>query len=94
VTTTADGQEAFDKYSENPSRISMVLADLDMPRVGGLKLAELLLNSDPDIKIVVMTGYIHEELGIDPDEFGLAGWLEKPMTAARLEAVIKPIVGV
>ena len=72
----------------------MVLADLDMPEVNGLKLSELLLKENPDLKMVVMTGYIHEELGLNPDEFGLAAWVEKPMTAARLEDVIKSILNV
>jgi CheY-like chemotaxis protein len=90
---TMDGQEALEKYLENPSSYSVIIADLDMPRLGGLMLAEEVLKKYPDAKVVVMTGYIHQELGIDPDEFGLAGWLEKPMTAARLEQVIEGIVG-
>ena len=94
VLSTNDGQEAFDKYVESPEDISLVLADLDMPRVSGLKLAELLLNENANLKIVVMTGYIHEELEINPDEFGLAAWLEKPMTAAKLESVLVSILGI
>jgi CheY-like chemotaxis protein len=91
---TKDGAEAFEKYKEIKDQIDLVLADMVMPRLGGLELAEQLLNLNPNVKIVVMTGYIKEELDINPNEFGLSGWLEKPMTATRLEQVIKPIVGV
>ena len=91
---TTDGIEANEKYKEIQNDVSMVLADLVMPRMGGLQLAEELLARNADVKIVVMTGYIREELDIDPTEFGLAGWLEKPMTAARLEQIVKSVVGV
>lgn len=94
VVVANGGKEAYERYLRDPESISMVLADLDMPEVNGLKLSELLLKENPDLKMVVMTGYIHEELGLNPDEFGLAAWVEKPMTAARLEDVIKSILNV
>jgi len=91
---TQDGIEARDKWNEIKDEVSLVLADLVMPRMGGLQLAEELIAADSNVKIVVMTGYLREELDIDPDEFGLSGWLEKPMTAARLEQVIESVIGV
>ena len=91
--TARDGQEALERYRENPSKVSLVLADLAMPRMSGLQLTEELLEDNPNIIIVIMTGYLQEELEINPDEFGLAAWLEKPMTAARLTSVIQPLVG-
>ena len=91
---TQDGIEARDKFNEIKDNVSLVLADLAMPRMGGLELAKELLAADSDVKIVVMTGYLREELDIDPDEFGLSGWLGKPMTVARLEQVIVSILGV
>jgi CheY-like chemotaxis protein len=90
---TKDGIEARDKWNEIKDDVSLVLADLVMPRMGGLELAEELLAADSSVKIVVMTGYLREEADIDPDEFGLSGWIEKPMTAARLEQVIVSVVG-
>lgn len=92
--TAQDGLEALEKYKENPDKVSLVLSDLAMPRMSGLQLADELLANNPNMKIIIMSGYMQEEPEIDPDEFGLAAWLEKPMTAARLTAVIQPIVGV
>lgn len=92
--TAQDGLEALEKYKENPDKVSLVLSDLAMPRMSGLQLAEELLADNPNMKIIIMSGYMQEEPEIDPDEFGLAAWLEKPMTAARLTAVIQSIVGV
>ena len=92
--TAQDGLEALEKYKENPDKVSLVLSDLAMPRMNGLQLTEELLADNPKMKIIIMSGYLQEEPEIDLDEFGLAAWLEKPMTAARLTAIIQPLVGV
>ena len=55
-------------------------------------MTEKILADRPETKVVVMTGYIQEELNLDPEEFGLAGWLEKPMTADRLRLIVDPII--
>jgi CheY-like chemotaxis protein len=89
-----DGEEAFRAFCMHSEDIALVLTDLAMPRMGGLELTEKLLVQKPDAKIVVMTGYLQEEFDINPDEFGLAGWLEKPMTAEKLRQVIEPIIGI
>ena len=91
--TAHDGLEALERYRENPDKVSLVLSDLAMPRMNGLELTEELLTDNPNTKIIIMSGYLQEEPEINPDEFGLAAWLEKPMTAARLTAVIQPLVG-
>ena len=88
----SDGEEAYQLFNENSDSIAMVISDLVMPIMGGLDLAEKLLVDKPEIKIVIMTGYLQEELELDPEEFGLAGWLEKPMTAERLRQVVDPIM--
>ena len=87
-----DGQEALELFNNNVDRIGMVITDMMMPRMGGLELAERLLSEQPETKIVVMTGYLQEEAEINPAEIGLAGWLEKPMTAERLRQVVDPIM--
>jgi CheY-like chemotaxis protein len=92
IIGATDGDEAFRAFCEHSERIALVLTDLAMPRMGGLELAEKLLAQRPDTKIVVMTGYLQEEFDINPDEFGLAGWLEKPMTAEKLRQVVQPLM--
>jgi CheY-like chemotaxis protein len=87
-----DGVEAFQVYTDNIDRIGMIITDMAMPRLGGLELAAKILAVTADAKIIVMTGYLQEELEIRPEEFGLAGWLEKPMTAERIRQVVDPIM--
>lgn len=90
--SASDGEEAFQIFNDNLDKIGMVITDMAMPRMGGLELAEKILADKPEAKVVVMTGYIQEELNLDPEEFGLVGWLEKPMTSDRLRQVVDPIM--
>jgi CheY-like chemotaxis protein len=87
-----DGLEAMNIFQENASRIGMVITDMVMPRMGGLELTKELRNSSPDTKVVLMTGYLQDELDIDLEEAGLSGLLEKPMTAERLRQIVDPIM--
>ncbi|TFH07767.1 MAG: response regulator [Candidatus Thorarchaeota archaeon] len=87
-----DGVEAFQVFNENVDRIGLVITDMVMPLLGGLELTAKILAIRPTTKVVVMTGYLQEDLQIDPDEFGLSGWLEKPMTAERLRQLVDSIV--
>jgi CheY-like chemotaxis protein len=88
-----NGQEALNIYTENTDKIGLVISDMVMPKMGGLDLAGKILADNPDEKVVVMTGYLREDLEIDPDDFGLAGWLEKPMTAERLKQIVQSTMG-
>ncbi len=90
--SASDGQEALQTFNDNVDKIGMVITDMATPIMGGLELTEKILVDKPETKIVVITGYLKEELELDPDEFGLAGWLEKPMTADRLRQVVDPIM--
>ena len=89
-----DGMEGLQRYNERGSHISLVLADLVMPRMGGLQLAVEILARNPGARVFAMTGYLKEEMEIDPEDFGLAGWLEKPITGARLEQIVQAEVGI
>jgi len=88
-----NGQEALSIYTENRDKIGLVISDMVMPKLGGLDLAGEILANNPDERIVVMTGYLREDLEIEPDDFGLAGWLEKPMTAERLKQIVHSTMG-
>lgn len=56
----ASGEEALDTYRQNRDRISVVLLDLIMPGMGGLKCLDKLVEMDPAVKVLVASGYSTE----------------------------------
>jgi len=57
VLTAGNGLEALEVYQQNRGEISLVILDLIMPKMGGKQCLEELLKIDPDVKVLVATGY-------------------------------------
>lgn len=59
-----DGQDAFATYQEHHAEIALVLLDVQMPCLDGLKTLAAIRHQDPDIRACFMTG----SLGTYSDE--------------------------
>ena len=59
VMQAADGKQASSILKENPS-ISVLLSDVRMPRMDGYALVEEALTHNPELKVLMMTGYAGE----------------------------------
>jgi len=58
VVLARDGLEALERFQENPTGIDLVLMDLTMPRMGGAEAAQALRALDPELPIILSTGYL------------------------------------
>jgi len=57
VLTASNGKEALDLYEKERDRVALVILDLIMPGMGGEQCLEELRKIDPNVKIVVTSGY-------------------------------------
>ncbi len=83
VFTATNGKEAVDIYSSEPERIEIVLLDMMMPVMGGEETLRRLHEITPGLPVVAMSGYNEREA---KQRFGdgIAGFVQKPFTAAQL----------
>jgi len=86
--TAVDGREALVIFEEHREEIVLVLSDLIMPEMGGVELAREIKQLDPDVKIVVLTGYPLEDWSEDLETVGVVGWLQKPVNLDQLALVV------
>jgi len=77
VEVAQSGAEALAIQAAN-SRISLALIDLIMPVMDGLTLTEELRRRDPDLAVVIMTGYGTIETAIEAIKKGAEDYLTKP----------------
>jgi len=84
VRTAANGRDAATLYEREGDRIDVVVTDMVMPEMGGLALAERILERSPEMPIVYMSGYTDEE----PHAGGLT-FLRKPFSAESLVRAVK-----
>ena len=83
-------EEAIEHVRCNP--VDVAFLDINMRGMGGLGLAEKLLQLCPGCKIVFCTGY--EEYAIPAFKLHASGYLLKPISAADVQAEIDNIKGV
>ena len=83
-------EDALDFIKSNPADI--VFLDINMRGMGGLTLAEKIIVSCPDCKIVFCTGY--EEYAIPAFKLHASGYLMKPVSAKDVQVEIDNIKGI
>jgi signal transduction histidine kinase/CheY-like chemotaxis protein len=83
VTLAISGEEALDLTRSQP--FDIVLSDVVMPGMGGLKFAEILAAERPDLPVVLATGYSQEIA-----EFGSGGRpvISKPYRLSSLSEAL------
>jgi len=69
-------------------QVALVIADLQMPDLGGEEMARRIRRDRPDIKVLYVTGHIDELMDERSTLWEGEAFLDKPFTAkALLEAV-------
>jgi DNA-binding NtrC family response regulator len=77
VLLAEDGLEAVEIYQQEMGGIDLVILDLTMPRLSGLEALKRLKRLDPDVCVLLASGYNSEQLAQDREE-DIAGFVEKP----------------
>ncbi len=84
TTTASNGAEAVRIYRDRGDHIRVVILDLVMPGMGGRECFRALRALDPEVRVIVSSGYDRD--GIARDILGTAKteFLQKPYTLALL----------
>ncbi|MDH3561748.1 MAG: response regulator [Gammaproteobacteria bacterium] len=83
VITAADGEEALRKLKDE--NYDVVFADIKMPGMNGLEVAERIKASQPWLPVVIVTGYGTEANEMRAEAAGVSGFLRKPLTPDMIE---------
>ena len=86
---TNDGLEGVAQFSQAPNRFSLVLLDLAMPRFDGVQTITEIRRINPDIPVVLMTGYSEHEAMERFKGKGLTGFIQKPFDIPTLGQKLK-----
>jgi PAS domain S-box-containing protein len=90
VLTATNGVEAFKTYVARQREIALVISDMVMPKMGGQELYEVLTQINPQVKMLLMSGY--SGLGEDVTglrQKGLKGFVQKPVDFKRLGQLVR-----
>ncbi len=82
VLRAQNGREAIAHYTSQRDQIAVVLLDLTMPDLSGEETLQELRKLNPDVRVIVTSGYNLAESGQPVS--GASAFLHKPYTLARL----------
>jgi CheY-like chemotaxis protein len=89
VLAAADGVEALQLAQRHPAAIDLLLTDVIMPRMDGAALARKFAEVHPEVRVVFMTAYADEILGLKGVLARDEQILRKPFSQDALEAAIR-----
>jgi len=84
VLIANNGEEALELYRQEHHRISLVLLDLIMPKMGGRQCIKELKAVNPAAKVLITSGYSSKGKAADMAEMGALGFVRKPHMASEL----------
>src|SRR5581483_10600382 len=84
VLLAADGEEALELGAEN--HVDVLISDVVMPRMRGTELAESIHRRDPDVRIVLTSGYAAD--GVSSTLHAPFTFVQKPFTVNELASAI------
>ena len=92
VKTAQGGQEAIEIYRVSHNQIDMVILDMIMPDMNGGIVFDHLKSINPDVKVLLATGYSISGQAEKIVARGCAGFIQKPYAIKKLSDKIREIL--
>ena len=78
VLTAVNGQEGISLFAQRKSDIQLILLDMSMPGLNGIDTLTELRQIDPDVHIILSSGYSQQQIAQEIKVNGHTGFLPKP----------------
>ncbi|MCK5055597.1 MAG: response regulator [Candidatus Aminicenantes bacterium] len=92
VVSKANGVEALEAFRSSPQDFDVVITDLTMPGMTGIQLAREVIKIEPEIPIIICTGFNE---GINREHLrnlGMQGFIMKPYSSKKLNLAIREVL--
>jgi two-component system, cell cycle sensor histidine kinase and response regulator CckA len=92
VITAENGEEGIELYCRHRPRISLVLTDFGLPKVGGEEVVKRIRTIDPASKLIVASGFIDPVMRTRLYKEGARHIVQKPYMADELLQIIRSVI--
>ena len=92
VFAAKSGEEAIVLYKEKKESIDMVVLDMVLPEMGGGEVYDALKEINPDVKVLLASGYSIDSQAKQILSRGCNGFIQKPFNLRELSVKIKEIL--
>jgi CheY-like chemotaxis protein len=92
VLTAGSGTAAIETYEKNKERIDMVLLDMIMPDMNGGETYDKLKEINPNVKVLLASGYSMNGTASEIMDRGCNGFIQKPFKMEELSQKLRGIL--
>jgi PAS domain S-box-containing protein len=92
VLTAKDGKGAIKVYGKNQDNIDIVVLDMVMPKMGGGEAYDRMKEINPNVKVLLSSGYSIDGEASEILERGCDGFIQKPFTMKQLSGTMREIL--
>jgi CheY-like chemotaxis protein len=92
VVSAMSGQEAIDIFEKDRNQIDLIIMDMIMPGMGGGETFDRLKEIDPDIKVLLSSGYSINGQATNILRRGCDGFIQKPFNMNQLAEKVQNIL--
>jgi len=92
IVTCTNGKEAIEKIISESSKLGfpgVIVTDIRMPHMDGIKLMQQTVDLDPDLPVILITAYGDISMAVQAMHDGAYDFIEKPIDSEKLIDVVK-----
>jgi two-component system cell cycle sensor histidine kinase/response regulator CckA len=92
VLSADSGKKALSIYEAQGDRIGLVILDMIMPDMGGSETFDQLKAMDPDVRVLLSSGYSLNDQASQIMQRGCSGFIQKPFNLEKISQKIREIL--
>jgi PAS domain S-box-containing protein len=89
VICAENGEQGLEETKRSPESIDVILLDLMMPGMSGMEVLDHIRAFDPNLLVIVITGYATVESAVEAMKRGAYDFIPKPFTPDQLRIVVR-----
>ena len=91
VLEASNGREALELLRK-ANEIDLVILDVNMPQLGGIEVLKEIKKTDPNVGIIILTGYSDKDTAIEALKGHADDYLEKPVDPEKMRRLIEKLL--
>ncbi len=92
VLVAKDGKRAIETFKAYRSRIDLVILDMIMPEMNGIDVFDRLKQINPDVKVLLQSGYSRNINNMEIQSRDFDGFIQKPFSLIDLSKKLRDIL--
>src|SRR4030066_173497 len=89
VICAENGNQGLEEIKSRPEQMDVILLDLMMPGMSGMEVLDQIRIFDPNLLVIVITGYATVESAVEAMKKGAYDFIPKPFTPDQLRIVVR-----